>query len=202
MLGTIVLTVALSCLTTGASAEDHLQISLRADRTELIEGDVVVFTTTLRADEKMRVVVGTNDRGPMFQRGSVFKVRPRWPNEMQRRGNPEFFLGFCGTGVRFVVRELDAGESLTYSTSAVVREYLGRLYLLWEYSEDSPLCGFRVEPPCKLVLRVQHRVSAEWYERTVWSEELDARASEEVPNWVGLTSSNELTLQFERGIEE
>jgi hypothetical protein len=175
-----------------------VEISLSLDNPVLRVGSKVTLVTkmTNTLPYPIKVQVGWTSDGPSLESGAAYQVFVMEDDGEKRELRRTGFIGYCGTGAKPMIIELNKSEHELFYREVWLDEWIdGNMYLY--FGLDS---GFQIEPPCNLEIRAAHEVRESYYFSKMY---YDPNPQEiEGSYWVGEIQSNTLNLRVERAVED
>lgn len=194
--GIFILLIFLGGVAGHSAAQKHtsgIDLSLSLDRPVLKTGAKATLVTkmTNTSPGPLKVQVGWIPSGPSLEAAWAYQVILVGKDGKKRELPWTSFIGYCSTGSTPLVIELNKNKPELFHRQVWIDKWIdGKTYLY--FGSDS---GYRVAPPCNLIIRARHSIREANYScGTLQNPE---PKEIEGPYWVGDTVSNEVFLRIE-----
>jgi hypothetical protein len=152
------------------------------------------MTSTLT--DPVNIHIGWSPRGAVFERGWAYQVFLLKEDGSRHKLKCRPFVGYCGVGSRPFFLTIARNEPEIFICDSWVDKWNdGNTYLFF-----GPDNGYRVDPPCTLVISAKHTARDL---RPVWKDKIDFEKKEaEASFWYGIIESNEVVLKIENALDD
>lgn len=175
-----------------------IELALSLDNPVLKTGAKVTLVTkmTNTLPVSLKVQVGWIPCGSSLETAWAYQVTLVEAEGKKRELPWTSFIGYCSTGSMPLVVELNNSKPKVFRREVWIDKWIdGKTYLY--FGSDS---GFRVDPPCNLIIRARHSIREANYSRGMLQ---DAKPDDiQGPYWVGDAESNDVFLRIEKFAED
>jgi len=199
--GIFILLVIVCGAVDNSSAQKYttgIDLSLSLDNPVLKPGAKVTLVTkmTNALPIPLKVQVGWIPRGPSLETAWAYQVILVGEDGNKRELPWTSFIGFCGTGSTPLVIELNSSKPELFHRQVWIDKWIdGKTYLY--FGSDS---GYRVDPPCNLMIRARHSIRKANYSSGTLQ---DTKPNDiQGPYWVGDVESNDVSLRVDNFVED
>lgn len=183
---------------TAQSQSTGIDLSLSLDNPVLKTGAKVTLVAKLTntTPTPLKVQVGWIPTGPSLETGWAYQVILVGKDGNKRELPWTSFIGYCSTGSTPLVIELKNSKPELFRREVWIDKWIdGKTYLY--FGSDS---GYRVDPPCNLIIRARHSIREASYSCGLLqnTKPNDGQG----PYWIGDVESNDVFLRIENSVED